>query len=283
LIDILMITHKRPEYTRRSLPHLLSNCDESMRVWVWHNGMHEETLEVVRSLTDHPRLHHFHHSIENKKLLEPTNWFWRSASGRYLSKVDDDCLVPEGWGETLRAVHEAAPELGVIACWRFREEDFVPEVAHRKIRTLAGGHQILQNCWVQGSSYLMKRDCFEQLGPLRKNEPFPAYCRRLAAARWMIGWYYPFLREENMDDPRSPYTILRTDEDLKRTKPLTAQEGGIRTLEERVRQIQEFALTCQTASIDPLQWVGWRLKLRRLRKRASSLLDRRRSPNWSRI
>ena len=43
-IDILMITYNRPEYTRLSLERLLATCDESMRVWVWHNGTDEETL-----------------------------------------------------------------------------------------------------------------------------------------------------------------------------------------------------------------------------------------------
>ena len=34
IIDILMVTYNRLEYTQRSLPRLLDSCDESMRVWV---------------------------------------------------------------------------------------------------------------------------------------------------------------------------------------------------------------------------------------------------------
>ena len=103
-IDILMITYNRPEYTGLSLERLLATCDESMRVWVWHNGTDEETLEIVQSFRDHPSFFKFHHSIENKKLNEPTNWLWTHAKGDFLSKVDDDCLH-SGTGRALRKGH----------------------------------------------------------------------------------------------------------------------------------------------------------------------------------
>jgi glycosyltransferase involved in cell wall biosynthesis len=67
-----------------------------MRVWVWHNGTDEETLEIVQSFRDHPSFFKFHHSIENKKLNEPTNWLWTHAKGDFLSKVDDDCQMRHG-------------------------------------------------------------------------------------------------------------------------------------------------------------------------------------------
>src|SRR5688500_2847859 len=108
-VDILMITYNRPRYTQLSLTRLLETCDESMRVCLWHNGEHSETLEVAKSLANHPRVHEFHHSHVNVRLREPTNWFWQHANGNYLGKVDDDCLVPTGWAQTLRTAHEAEP------------------------------------------------------------------------------------------------------------------------------------------------------------------------------
>src|SRR5262249_24933662 len=125
-VDVLMITYNRPEYTRLSLQRLLDSCSEDARVWVWHNGADADTLGVVEALRGHPRFCRFHHSPENRKLREPTNWLWSQATGLYLSKVDDDCLVPDGWIEKLRCAHEDVPEFGVIGCWRFEDEDFVP-------------------------------------------------------------------------------------------------------------------------------------------------------------
>ena len=89
-IDILMITFNRPDYTKISLKRLLDTCDDSMRVWVWHNGMDQETLDIVLSMKEHPNFYRFYHSKENKKLTIPTNWLWENSTASFLTKVDDE-------------------------------------------------------------------------------------------------------------------------------------------------------------------------------------------------
>jgi GT2 family glycosyltransferase len=261
-IDILMITYNRPEYTRLSLTRLLETCDDTMRVWLWHNGDHAETLEVVKSLADHPRVHEFHHSKENKKLREPTNWFLESATAPYLSKVDDDCLLPNGWAQQLRQAHEDEPRFGVLGSWRFQDEDFAPKLAARKICEFAGGHRIMMNCWVEGSGYLMKRACVEQAGLLRPAETFTQYCVRLASAGWINGWYYPFIRQEHMDDPRAPHSLIKGDADLQDHLPLSAANSGVKTVEQWTAQLRRSARIVQSASPDPRAHTGWRRKVR---------------------
>lgn len=262
-VDILMITYNRAAYTRLALERLLASCDEAMRVWLWHNGTHEETLSVVRGLAQHPAVHRFHHSVENKRLREPTNWLYHESKGEYVSKVDDDCLVPEGWVQRLRAAHEANPRLGVVGCWRFMPEDFVPEIAQRKIRTLAGDHQILENCWVEGSGYLMKRACVEQAAPIREDESFGGMCFRLARRGWVNGWYYPFLYQEHMDDPRAEHTLIKSDADLAEFMPLSARNFGARTVQDWDAQLRRSARTVQEAPADPRVYAPWRRFLRR--------------------
>ena len=142
-------------------------------------------------------------SPENQRLREPTNWFWQHSDAPFVSKVDDDCLLPKGWAPTLIDAHHSAAKAGILGCWRFYEDDFVPSFAERKIRELPGGHRLMRNCWVQGSGYVMKREVVAQLGPLRKTEKFTDYCVRAELAGWCNGWYYPFIHEEHMDDPRS--------------------------------------------------------------------------------
>ncbi|MFQ5653451.1 MAG: glycosyltransferase family A protein [Planctomycetota bacterium] len=271
-IDLLMITHNRPEYTRLSLTRLLDSCDETMRVWLWQNGDHEETLEIARSLSHHPRVHAFHHSPENRLLSEPTNWLWENARGDYLSKVDDDCLLPDGWGATLRACHEQIPELGVVGCWRFQDEDFVPELAQRKLREYPGGHTLLRNFWVEGSGYLLKRACVEEAGLLKEGQSFTSYCIDLALGGWIHGWYYPFIPQEHMDDPRAPHSGLKDDADLIRLLPLSARRNGVTTLAEWEAQLRRSARLVQEASIDPRDYRGWRKTARRMRRRIKRLV-----------
>ena len=92
---------------------------------------------------------------------------------------------------------------------------------------------------------------------------------------WVNGWYYPFIHYENLDDPRSPNTLIRTQADLEKRLPLTAQYNGIRSIEAWTDQLRRSALNAQTASIDPNYWRGWRKFLRRIRIQILRLLGRK--------
>ena len=251
-----MITYNRPSYTKLSLTRLLESCDETMRVWLWHNGSDIQTLKVVLPLAQHPRVHRFYHSPENKKLRDPTNWLWSNATGDFLAKVDDDCLVPQNWAVTLRQAHLDVPDFGVIGCWGYTKEDFLPEIANRKIQSFNGRHRLMRSCWLGGSGYLMKRKCLNTKGLLAPGQSFTDYCIRLASAGWINGWYYPFIYQEHMDDPRSPNSCLKTDEDFQRAIPLSARANGVTTLKAWQDQLSRSARLLQQASYDPRQYLG---------------------------
>jgi glycosyltransferase involved in cell wall biosynthesis len=269
--DILMITYNRPEYSRRALTRLLQTCHETTRVWLWHNGDHGETLDLVRQFADHPRVHEFHHSKENRKLRDPTNWLWENAKGDYLSKVDDDCLMPSGWLDTLRTVHQDVPQLGVISCWHFPPEDFAPEIAYRKIQELPGGHRIMRNCWVGGSGYMMKRTLMKDLGPLRRTESFTDWCNRAASRGHINGWYFPFLYMDHMDDPRSEHCRYQNEDDFCRDRGLTAVNHGISSLADLTAACKREAIYLQTAPWDPRLHTGWRHWVKRRGTRLAQL------------
>lgn len=271
VLDILMITYNRPEYTRLALPRLLDSCSPGMRVWVWHNGKDQATLDVVKSFSTHPRFHRLEISAENQGLRVPTNWLWAQSTAPFLSKVDDDCLLPDGWGDTLMQAHHDNPELGIIGAWRFYDEDFVPELARRKTVTLKNGHQLMRNCWVQGSGYVMKRACRDRGGLLAPNESFPNYCIRTALSGWQHGWYFPFIHEEHMDDPRSPYCRIKTDEELTSKFSVTAKKNHVATIAEWVESERGIARRALAASPNPRHHAGWHRRFANLRRRLSRL------------
>ena len=260
-VDILMVTHNRPGYTRRALTQLLSTCDRTMRVWLWHNGDDEATFATIMALADDPHVHKIHRHQTNVGLWEPTRWVMENGTGHYVSKVDDDCLVPDGWADVLRRAHEDVPEAGVLGCWRFPAEDFFGQLAHQKIQAFRGGHRVLRNCWIEGSGFVMKRACIDTFGPIPHAMSFPQYCIRLAAQGWIHGWYYPFLHQEHMDDPRSRFW-----------EQLHAGTNGSdpASIERRIRKIRGRALEVQRASLDPSNYLGWRGRARRLRRRLST-------------
>lgn len=273
LIDVLMITHRRADYLRLTLPRLLESCGDDMRVWLWHNGNDSETLGVAREYASDPRVHKFHHSPENSALTAPTNWLWENSYAPLVGKVDDDCLVDLNWAQVLSEAHRSYDRFGVLGTWRFYPEDFVPELANRKIATFPGGHKVLQNFWVQGSGYLMKRTCVEQKGLLEPGQSFTDYCIAVALAGYVNGWIYPFVREEHFDDPRSPYSELRSDQDLLEKAPLSIKRNGVTTLDEWEAQMKRSAWRVQAASIDSRYYRGWRRHLRRGRRRVARVFD----------
>lgn len=272
--DILMVTHRSAGYLTKSLGRLLESCDSDDRVWLWHNGDDHATLEVLADFLDDPKIQRFHHSTDNVRLIPPMQWLWSQSSARYLAKVDDDCMVDPRWLETLAAAHDDNPSFGVVGSWRPPDEDFRPAVAHRKIEEFNGGHRLLRNHWVQGSGFLLKRTWVERVGTLRQQETFTAYCLRLAREGAVNGWYFPFVPEDHMDDPRSEHTLIRTDQDLLDRLPLSAQYLGVRTVEQWLRQLQRSAEVVQAASLDLRQYHGWRSRLRSLRRRAQRAIGR---------
>lgn len=263
--DVLMITYNRPGYTKLALQSLIERCDETMRIWLWHNGSDEETLAVAREYQ--PHVYKFHHSQKNLALTAPTNWLFENATGRYLSKVDDDCIVPADWGKKLRAAHEDEPRFGILGCWRFQEEDFDFKLAQWKLLKFSGGHRLLVNLWVEGSGYLMKRECVDRFGPLATGQSFTDYCIRIGRAGWINGWMYPFLYQEHMDDPRAEHSGLKTDEDLHKYLPLSAKRNGVKSVAQWQAQLERSARIVQEAPIDPRYWSPARQKMRSIAKR----------------
>ena len=255
MVDLLMVTHNRPQYTRLSLPRLLATCDQTVRVWVWHNGNDLETLGFVHSLRAHPSLYRVQHSPENVPLRVATNWFWSNAAGELVGKVDDDCLVPDRWTETLCCAHCDVKRFGAVGCWSFfRPEDFDPILAAHKIRAFRAGHRLLQHPWVGGSCYLMKRQCVDEQGLLRPSESFPDYCTRLTWSGWINGLYYPLLCVDHMDDPRSPHTLLKTDADMQKYAPLTAVRNHITSVRDWQKCIEDTARHIQTRRPEPCRF-----------------------------
>ena len=265
-VDVLMITYQRPQYVKLSLERLLSTADDDTRVWLWHNGDDAETLAVAEGFRGHPRLHRFHHSPVNEGLREPTNWLWRESTGDFVSKVDDDCLVDPAWLERLRALHAGADRVGAVGSWRFYPEDD-DERVRRKFRTLPNGERLVVHPWVQGSGYLLKRAVVEDLGPLGDGESFTQWLLRAARRGWVNGWAYPWLHEEHMDDPRSPFTIYTDDEAFRRWLPLSAKTTGVDTVAAWTDQMRESARILQTWPSDVRAYSGWRRNLRSLRRR----------------
>lgn len=262
-IKIIIITHNRPHYTRLSLARLCDNAPSNAKITIWDNASSKETVDVIKVFEGHPAVDEVRFNKTNDRIWAPTNWFWEnSEAADLIGKVDDDCLVPENWCEVLEKAHTDVAEAGVLECWRFLPEDFDPAAASKKIFKY-GTHSIFRNCWVEGSGYLMKRSVIEKIGYLRPRETFTTYCVRAAAAGFVNGWYYPFLFQEHMDDPRAEHTGIKTDADFKRLMPLSATAFKVQSREEWLEIIRDAARRIHEYSLDPYDFIGFKVRLKK--------------------
>jgi hypothetical protein len=267
-IDLLFITHRRPTYTRLALEAMLAAAVPGVRVWIWHNGTDAETLEIVRGVRDHPAVHRYHESEENKRLYSPLAWVMKEGTGAFLSKLDDDCILPKDWASRMSLAHEAYDRFGVLGAWRFQPEDFDRELATPKLREY-GGVRILENLWVEGSGFVMRREALESVGGIRFEEPFTDLAIRIARRfggdrRWVNGWLMPFVRQRHLDDPREPGSLLRSDADLLQHLPLSAQRTGVASLGAWLEQLKASARTVQGASLRPRDHLECGRELKRI-------------------
>lgn len=265
-VDVLVVTYQSPERAEQCLRTAVDNAASGVRLWIWHNGEHQPTLDVARKYADHPIVARFHHSRENVRLRPAMNWLFTESDGAFVAKLDDDALVPEGWPSTLVGAHADVAEFGVLGSWRFLDEDFDHELASWKIEQFGSNHQLLRNLWVEGTSFVMKRECVADLGEIADGQSFTAYCIELGRRGWTNGYYYPFVRYGNLDDPRVPYTLIRTEAELAERLPLSAKINGVSTIEDWTHQIRRSAHIVQTAEFDPKYYSGWRQKLSRVKR-----------------
>ena len=74
-----------------------------------------------------------------------------------------------------------------------------------------------------------------------------------------------------MDDPRAPHTLLKTDDDLRKYMPLSAMTFGVTSLRGWTSALRSDAAGIQSASLDPKDYIGLRVKLARVRRRIGNL------------
>ena len=108
LIPIMMITWNRLAYTKQAVRALLKNTKHLFTLWIWDNGSTDGTLEYLKNLDDSRIQVIF--SVENVGLVPPMNEFFKwYGTAEYVSKVDNDTIVPRGWLTRLKNVMDRLP------------------------------------------------------------------------------------------------------------------------------------------------------------------------------
>ncbi len=224
-IDLAFITYERLDYTKLALASVLADPTEAFSLTIWDNASTDGTVEYLKNEVNDPRIADIVFSKENIGQTAAVNEVWARSKADLLGKLDNDCILTPGWTRTLAQAHRDIEQLGVLACWHFFEEDFDHERARHKIQTF-GRHQIFRHPWTCGTGLLIKRRDFEEFGPIQEKAT-TQYWLKMAAAGRINGFYYPLIYQEHMDDPKSQYSKVRTDDGLRQHATITAGlQGG---------------------------------------------------------
>lgn len=263
-IDLLLITYNRLHYTKLALESILADPTEAFRLTIWDNGSTDGTVEFLRKDVQDPRIADVVFCRENAGQVKAVNEVWGKSKADLVGKMDNDCIVTPGWTRKIVQAHQDVEAFGLVGCWRFPLDEFDERGARKagKIQTF-GAHQILRHPWVSGSTFLMKRETFDRVGPM-EGKATTIYAMRVAQAGFVNGYYYPLILQEHMDDLRSSHCAIADDEGIQKYRDITfvLREHNITTVKERWRERRRVLRNLNRGPWEVKHYVGWRWKIR---------------------
>ncbi|MBI1839322.1 MAG: glycosyltransferase [Verrucomicrobia bacterium] len=271
---IVLVTYNRLDYTKKCLDALLSS-DEQFELVIWDNASTDGTREFLAHPPKDKRIARVELFDKNLGPTYAINRVWQSTDATLVGKLDNDCLVTPGWIRALGTALTETQELGALACWHYRLEDFDLQRAQKKVQTI-GRHRVFRHPWICGSGFLMRRALYEEMGPVPegcKGIGLSDYFLRIAARGYVNGWYYPFILQDHMDDPYSPHSVLKDDESIRKAAEVTyvLREFGIKSMKARLDRRQTVLDNLHIGPWEAEAYLGLRGKIRR------------RFPAWDRI
>ena len=278
-VCIVLVTHNRLEYTRKTIARLLEDPSEEFELYLWDNASSDETPEYLKEEVKDPRIVETILNKENVGQAGAMNYAWSKTKAQLVGKLDNDCLVTPGWTRILAKAHEDVEELGAVACWHYPLDEFDEDAARKagKIQSF-GKHRILRHPWVCGSGFIMKRKTYEKYGPWEVGPDVGTtyYFLRMARGGEINGWYYPLVLQEHMDDPRSEHSLVTDDESVRKMYNVTYTLRTLKINSMKSRW-ERRPIVLKNMLSDPWEakyYVGWRGKLRALKGKWRRLVRR---------
>ena len=100
-ISVVVPTRNRPDQVPGCVESILANGGDDYDVVVVDQSDDDATERAMKALLEDPRVTYVH--SDERGVAKARNLGWRSSSSSIIIYTDDDCRVPPGWVEGLRA------------------------------------------------------------------------------------------------------------------------------------------------------------------------------------
>jgi len=109
-----MTTYNRLSYTKRAVEAILKNTDLPFKLFIFDNNSTDGTQKWLKTIDD-SRVEIYCSDI-NTGMIHPKNWLLEKFPHvRYISFVDNDCIMPKGWLPKFKDVMDNYPLFEVMA------------------------------------------------------------------------------------------------------------------------------------------------------------------------
>lgn len=177
-VPVLLVAYNRLEYTKRALASILDKPGIPVQVTIFDNGSSDGTTEWLHSLPmDKSGIYRKVYGGSNLGLAYAMNEFFKAnAEYPFVSKIDNDTVMPENWLRDLMDVMTSPrreERLGAVSgtCLRPYGDTFADWVAKYMVTKPFRGHFLHYNSYVLGTGVLINMDLIRERGLLFEDFP----------------------------------------------------------------------------------------------------------------
>ena len=116
LVSILIPTHNRPDYFRKTLESVLAQTYKNLEIIVSDDSQDDRTETLIRTEVHDARVTYVHH--KNFRMPQNITWLLSQFHGEYFQVLMDDDLIAPTKIETMVTLYEQNPSVMLITSHR---------------------------------------------------------------------------------------------------------------------------------------------------------------------
>ena len=238
LVSVLVACYNQARYVEECLNSVLNQIYENIELIIIDDCSQDDSVSVIeRWLVTHNFTATFFQHHQNQGICKTFNAALQRAKGEYICVLAaDDVYLPEKIDEQVRIMEALPPRIGVVYSdsWQMDAdgsplaEKFIE--AHRRFPVMPEGYLfpvLLEGNFIPAMATMIRRDCFETVGPYDEELVYEDFDMWLRIARYYDFAFSPTISAKYRIVPGSISRVLRNG--------TTALESDFRICEKLIR------------------------------------------------